>query len=177
MTEVLRDDLLSGLSVLVAGPGECRATLLGAGLRRFEPALDETGEGGAQWVASSGGADALVFDASRGFAGGPTGLSEVLDSAWIACAAVANGAFIPSGRGGRIVLVAPPAGAGELSGAAVAGLENLARTLSVEWARYRITTVAIAPGAGTGSDELATLLGFLLSPAGAYFSGTRLDLD
>ena len=39
--------------------------------------------------------------------------------------------------GGRIVYLAPPPDAGEHADAARAGLENLARTLSIEWARLR----------------------------------------
>ena len=81
----------------------------------------------------------------------------------------------PPGAGGRILLLAP-AGRRRARRAAAAGLENLARTLSIEWARYGITTVAIAPGAETPADELATLACYLLSPAGAYFSGCLLDL-
>ena len=57
-----------------------------------------------------------------------------------------------------------------------AGLENLARTLSVEWARFGITTVAVVPGAGTSDDQLAQLIAFLCSPAGAYYSGCRVDV-
>src|ERR671934_252664 len=47
-----------------------------------------------------------------------------------------------------------------------AGLENLARTLSIEWARHAVTTVAIAPGASTSAGELAALVAYLASPAG-----------
>ena len=57
-----------------------------------------------------------------------------------------------------------------------AALENLARTLSVEWARFGITTVAVTPGAATSDDELARLVAFICSPAGSYFSGCRFDL-
>jgi NAD(P)-dependent dehydrogenase (short-subunit alcohol dehydrogenase family) len=60
--------------------------------------------------------------------------------------------------------------------ASAAALENLARTLSVEWARFGITTVAVVPSATTSDHELAQLVAFLCSPAGAYFSGCRLDL-
>lgn len=176
MSQVLRDDLLTGLSVLVAGSGTAPESLLGAHLVRFAPKLDEAGEGGAEWVSAQDAFDALVFDAGQ-LDSGIDGVRAVLDAAWIACAAVANGAFIPGGRGGRIVLIAPAGDAGPFAAAAVAGLENLARTLSVEWARYGITTTAVAPAQDTSADDLADVLAFLLSPAGAYFSGTRLDLD
>ncbi|HXO18740.1 MAG TPA: hypothetical protein VOA87_02320, partial [Thermoanaerobaculia bacterium] len=78
--------------------------------------------------------------------------------------------------GGRIVYLAPAADTGEHAGAARAGLENLARTLSVEWARHAITAVTIAPGSATTAGEVARLVAYLASPAGAYFSGCLLDL-
>ena len=62
------------------------------------------------------------------------------------------------------------------AGAACAGLENLARTLSIEWARYAITLVTIAPGAQTSAGEVAAVTAFLASPAGAYYSGCLFDL-
>ena len=70
----------------------------------------------------------------------------------------------------------PRPDAGEHAPAACAGLENLARTLSIEWARHGITTVTIAPGAETPAGEVAALTAYLASPAGAYFSGCLLDL-
>jgi len=107
-------------------------------------------------------------------------LRDCLDSSWNATRVVANAAFMPDPRGGRIVYLAPPADAGEHADAARAGLENLARTLSIEWARHGITLVAIAPGAeSVGVDvagEVAALTAYLASPAGAYFSGCVLDL-
>ena len=51
-------------------------------------------------------------------------------------------------RPALIVLIAPPPGDPHHA-AARAGLENLARTLSIEWARHRIRPVAILPGART----------------------------
>jgi NAD(P)-dependent dehydrogenase (short-subunit alcohol dehydrogenase family) len=78
--------------------------------------------------------------------------------------------------GGRIVYIAPPPDAGELADGAQAGLENLARTLSIEWARYAITAVAIIPGERTSAGEAAALTAYLGSCAGAYFSGCVFDL-
>jgi citronellol/citronellal dehydrogenase len=108
-------------------------------------------------------------------------LGACLDLSWNATRAVVNAAFLPDSHGGRIVYLAPPADAGEHASAARAGLENLARTLSIEWARHRITPVAIAPGVSSGSadtaGEVAALAAYLASPAGAYFSGCLLDLS
>jgi hypothetical protein len=158
--------------VLTAGDsGGLGAALsaLGAAVVAFEPVLDEAGEGGAAWVAERAPFDALVFDASDA-AAGMEAARMLLDAAWIAVAAAANGAFIPRERG-RIVLIAPP------GAVAAAGLENLARTLSVEWARYGITVVALAPSAATAAETLETVVAFLLSSAGGYYSGARLELD
>jgi NAD(P)-dependent dehydrogenase (short-subunit alcohol dehydrogenase family) len=116
---------------------------------------------------------------------GHAALRACVDATWNATRAVVNHAFLvapggdeerPAGRGGRIVYLAPSADAGEHAEAACAGLENLARTLSIEWARYGITTVTIAPGAQTPAGEVAALTAYLASPAGAYFSGCLLDL-
>jgi NAD(P)-dependent dehydrogenase (short-subunit alcohol dehydrogenase family) len=105
-------------------------------------------------------------------------LRGCLEASWNVTRAVANRAFLPDGRGGRIVYMAPASDAGEYGAAALAGLENLARTLSIEWARHGITTVTIAPGRGAGSaSELAAVTAYLASPAGAYFSGCLLDLS
>ena len=90
--------------------------------------------------------------------------------------AVVNVAFLPREEGGRIVYLAPRPLSGAHAGAARAGLENLARTLSIEWARHAITAVAIAPGDRTTDDVLAALTAYLASPAGGYFSGCLLDL-
>jgi NAD(P)-dependent dehydrogenase (short-subunit alcohol dehydrogenase family) len=99
-----------------------------------------------------------------------------LQASWNITQAVADRAFLAPGRPGRIVYLAPAPGAGRDAEAARAGLENLARTLSIEWARYAITPVTIAPGEDTAAGEVAALTAYLASPAGAYFSGCLLDL-
>ncbi len=125
-------------------------------------------------AAEPGDTDMLVVDGDSLFAAG--GLGECMEGAWEATATVVNGALLPAGRGGRIVYLAPAPGAGEQADAARAGLENLTRTLSVEWARHEITVVTIALGDSTTPDEAAALVAYLASPAGAYFSGCQLDL-
>jgi NAD(P)-dependent dehydrogenase (short-subunit alcohol dehydrogenase family) len=75
-----------------------------------------------------------------------------------------------------VVLIAPRPDAGPFAAAARAALENLARTLSVEWARHGVGTVAITPGDGATDDELGELVCFLVSPAGEYFSGCVFEL-
>jgi NAD(P)-dependent dehydrogenase (short-subunit alcohol dehydrogenase family) len=103
-------------------------------------------------------------------------LIACLEATWNVTRALANRSFLPAQRGGRIVYIAPAPSAGVHADAARAGLENLARTLSIEWARHRVTAVAIAPGDHTPADQLVALTAYLASPAGAYFSGCLLDL-
>ncbi len=106
---------------------------------------------------------------------GAAAVSAALASVWNAIRAVAVPTLLEAGRPGRIISIAPPCGS-PLADAARAALENLARTLSVEWARHATTAVSIAPGAGTAPEEVATLVAFLASPAGGYYSGCQLDL-
>jgi NAD(P)-dependent dehydrogenase (short-subunit alcohol dehydrogenase family) len=111
-------------------------------------------------------------------------LRACLDASWNATRALAVRAFLVGGRGGRVVLLAPAPDAGGCADAARAGLENLARTLSIEWARHAVTVVAIAPASAASAAagvcgapaEVAALVAYLASPAGAYFSGCLLDL-
>jgi len=164
----------------------------GLGARVFECELSSDGPDGreeaaveraAQEAVDRALADArsvelLAVDGASVFAqaGGREALRACLDASWNVTRAVAASAFLPDERGGRIVYVAPSPDDGEHADAARAGLENLARTLSIEWARHGITTVAVAPGAATAPSEVAALTAYLASPAGAYFSGCLLDL-
>jgi NAD(P)-dependent dehydrogenase (short-subunit alcohol dehydrogenase family) len=153
--QVLRDGVLAGVAVRVAGAGE-----LGDAVRSRLEALG---------AASSGEPDVLVVDGS-----GFDGMQGALDAAWDAIRPVATEAMIPGG-GGRIVLLAPRPGEAVAAGTR-AGLENLARTLSVEWARFRVRPVAILPGAATSPAKVAELVAFLASPAGEYYSGCAFEL-
>jgi hypothetical protein len=161
VTEVLRPGVLAGVRVGVAGAGPlgeavaARAAALGATLAAAEPAA---------------GIDALMVDAAAMFAGaaGVDAVRAALDGAWTAIQPHAEGAKL-------ILLLAPPPGDAHAE-ATRAGLENLARTLSIEWARLGIRPVAIHPGEATPAGEVAELAAFLASPAGAYYSGCRFDL-
>lgn len=125
--------------------------------------LDEERVG--EWARSQGPFDALVYF------GGEGELEDVLATAWIAVREVAVGALIPGSQGGKIVLVAPRGQA-----PVQAAFENLSRTLSVEWARYGVTVVTVAPGAHADDGEVAEVVCYLVSAAGDYFSGTRFDV-
>ena len=154
-----------------------------------DPAVDEEAVDDAVRAAlgDAGALDLLVVDGAGLFAGVvPPGslaperarlaLRTCLDASWNVTRAVVNLAFLPEQRGGRILYLAPCPGSGELADGARAGLENLARTLSIEWARHSVTAVTIAPGDGTDEGEVAALAAYLASPAGAYFSGCLIDL-
>lgn len=175
---LLRQGILDGRDAALAGgvtPAVAQAlSALGARVPELHPALDE--DGARDWAAAAAPLHALVFDLASSFAdGGQSRLAGALESAWVAIRGVATGALIPAGAG-KVVLIAPPAASGPFASAARAAVENLARTLSVEWARYGVTAVTIAPSSRTGDDELAEVVCFLVSPAGDYFSGCAFEL-
>jgi len=140
----------------------------------------------------------------------PKGFRTVIElnvtGTWLMSHAAATKAFIPAG-GGKIlsVTLSPHNGMPGMvhSGAARAAVENMMRTLSIEWARFGITTCAIAAGqfatetlltkyppqivervahsipvGRTGRpEEVAWLLAYLASPAGDFYSGTTITID
>jgi NAD(P)-dependent dehydrogenase (short-subunit alcohol dehydrogenase family) len=151
---VLRDDVLAGQVVAVAGGGLGEA-LAALGARVVAVEADEE-------------IDTLVCDLRPSFGtGGMDGLRAALDGAWVAVHGVATRAMIPDERGGKICLVAPRADAGPHAGAARDAAENLARVLSIEWSRFAIRPVAVTPGPDTGEEDLATIVAYLASPARA----------
>jgi citronellol/citronellal dehydrogenase len=140
----------------------------------------------------------------------PKGFRTVIElnvvGTWLMTHAAATRAFIPQ-EGGKVlsVTLSPHNGMPGMvhAGAGRAAVENMMRTLSVEWARFGIKLCALAAGqfdtetlrtkypaevtrnvAGTvplgrlgTEDEMAWLIAFLASPAGDFFSGTVLTLD
>jgi citronellol/citronellal dehydrogenase len=140
----------------------------------------------------------------------PKGFRTVIDlnvqGTWLMTHAAATKAFIPQG-GGKVlsVTLSPHNGMPGMvhSGAARAAVENMMRTLAVEWARFGIRTVALAAGqfatetlltkypqvvvenlersipigrAGR-PEEMAWLVAYLASPAGDFYSGTTITID
>ena len=140
----------------------------------------------------------------------PKGFRTVIElnvqGTWQMTHAAATKAFIPQG-GGKVVSVtlSPHHGMPGMahSGAARAAVENMMRTLSVEWARFNVKLVAVAPGQfdtetlrtkypkvvvdnvaetvplgrlGT-EEEMAWLIAYLASPAGDFFSGCVITID
>jgi citronellol/citronellal dehydrogenase len=140
----------------------------------------------------------------------PKGFRTVIElnvtGTWLMSHAAATKAFIPAG-GGKIlsVTLSPHNGMPGMvhSGAARAAVENMMRTLAIEWSRFGITTCAIAAGqfatetlltkyppelvervahsiplGRTGRpEEVAWLLAYLASLAGDYYSGTTITID
>lgn len=138
------------------------------------------------------------------------GFKTVMDlnvnGTWLMTHAAATKAFIPQ-EGGKVlsVTLSPHNGMPGMvhSGAARAAVENMMRTLSIEWARFGIKTCALAAGhfatetlltkypqaivdnvarsiplQRTGrAEEMAWLVAYLASPAGDFFSGTTITLD
>lgn len=174
-TALLRPNLLADRVVALGGGTALGPPLEALGARAvvLSPTLDEDAPDVPADV------EVLLHDLRPAFgAGGHDALRTALDAAWVTIRAVANAAFIPGERGGKVTLIAPPPAAGDpAAAAACAAAENLARTLSIEWARHGVTTVAVMPGSSTTDAQLAALAAYLASPAGDYFSGCRLALD
>ncbi len=140
----------------------------------------------------------------------PKGFRTVIElnvtGTWLMTHAAATKAFIPQG-GGKVlsVTLSPHNGMPGMvhSGAARAAVENMTRTLAVEWSRFGIALIALAAGQfdtdtlrtkyprevveaipGTvplgrlGTEqEWGWLVAYLASPAGDFFSGTTITLD
>jgi citronellol/citronellal dehydrogenase len=140
----------------------------------------------------------------------PKGFRTVIElnvtGTWLMTHAAATKAFIPR-KSGKVISVtlSPHNGMPGMvhSGAARAAVENMMRTLSVEWARFGITTCAVAAGqfdtetlrtkypqevvdnvAGTvpagrlgTEEEMAWLIAYLASPAGGFHSGSVITID
>ena len=140
----------------------------------------------------------------------PKGFRTVIElnvqGTWQMTHAAATKAFIPKGEGKVIsITVSPHMGFPGMvhTGAARAAVENMTRTLSVEWARFGTRLVAVAIGqfdtetlrtkypkaivdnvTGTvplgrmgTEEEMAWLMAYLASPAGDFFSGCVITLD
>jgi NAD(P)-dependent dehydrogenase (short-subunit alcohol dehydrogenase family) len=140
----------------------------------------------------------------------PKGFRTVIElnvqGTWQMTHAAAEKAFIPQ-RSGKVVSVtlSPHNGMPGMvhSGAARAAVENMMRTLSIEWARFNIKLCAVAAGqfdtevvrtkypkqvsenvARTiplqrlgAPEEMAWLVAYLASPAGDFLSGCVLTID
>jgi len=179
---------------------------------RDEQAVDALFDGALE---RHGRLDLLVNNAGGQFlspaeAISPKGFRTVIElnvtGTWLMTHAAATKAFIPQGEGKVIsVTLSPHNGMPGMvhSGAARAAVENMMRTLSVEWARFGVRLIAIAAGQfdtetlrtkyppevvaavpatvpagrlGT-EEEMAWLVAYLASPAGDFYSGTVITID
>jgi NAD(P)-dependent dehydrogenase (short-subunit alcohol dehydrogenase family) len=148
MQAVLRPQLLHGVGI----------TLSGNPAPEIRERLTDLG--------ATNGTDVLVHAATP-----PTNADEAraaLDDAWDAIRAHK----LPPSPG-LIVLLSPPP-TNPHAHAARAGLENLARTLSTEWARHGTRTVTIHQAGNPHAT--AELTAFLASPAGGYYAGCAFTL-
>ena len=166
-------------------------------------------------LAEQGRLDVLVNNAGGQFLSPAEGISAKgfrtvtelnVQGTWNMTHAAATKAFIPQ-QGGKVISItlSPHNGMPGMvhSGAARAAVENMMRTLSVEWSRFGIRCVAVAPGQiGTETfktkypremvesmaetipigrlgrpEEVAWLIAYLASPAGDFFSGTTVTID
>ncbi len=175
------------------------------------------GEMAARICESHGRIDTLVNNAGGQFlspaedisAKGFRTVTELnVQGTWNMTHAVANACWIGEGQeGGKVISItlSPHNGMPGMvhSGAARAAVENMMKTLSIEWARFGIRCVAVAPGqiatetlktkyprqmvdtmASTiplgrlgEPEEIAWLITYLASPAGDFFSGTTVTID
>ncbi len=164
---------------------------------------------------SLGGLDLLVNNAGGQFPSPAEGISPNgwravvetnLTGTFLVTREVARRALLPQ-RSGAIVNVVVDMSRGlpgaAHSGAARAGVENLTRSLAVEWGPHNIRVNAIAPGAVRTlavaeaypedvvallrritplgrmgePEEVAWLVAYLASEAGAYITGATIPLD
>jgi citronellol/citronellal dehydrogenase len=166
-------------------------------------------------VERHGRIDVLVNNAGGQFLGpaeaiSPKGFRTVTElnvqGTWQMTHAAATKAFIPQG-GGKVVSVtlSPHNGMPGMvhSGAARAAVENMMRTLSIEWARFGIRLCAVAAGQFDtevlrtkyppqvaenvhrtiplgrmgAPEEMAWLIAYVASPAGDFLSGCVITID
>ncbi|WP_413812304.1 SDR family NAD(P)-dependent oxidoreductase [Streptomyces sp. OE57] len=159
--------------------------------------------------------DVLVNNAGGQFSApaeeiGPGGWRAVhrlaVDATWVMTREVARRAMIPR-RSGAVFFIAfsPRRGIPGFAHAASAraAVENLAAGPSLEWSRYGIRTVCVAPGTiATGGlddhytpedrerwersvplgrlgrpEDVSGLISFLASPQGSYITGTTVAVD
>ena len=132
-------------------------------------------------------------------------INNNLNGTWYMTQAMANAFFIPQKQGvilNIIVNIYRGVPGMAHTGAARAGVDNLTKTLAVEWSKYNIRVNAVAPGIIQSSglenyppemlhglaetipmkrlgttDEVAWLCAFLVSPFAAYITRETMYVD
>ena len=203
-----KEDRLSAALSRLEGPGSCRYVVCDIREPGQVEALAENIRG------TEGRLDILVNNAGGQFPSAaedisPKGWSAVinnnLNGTWYMTQILGKAFFIPQREGSIVNIIANifrgfPGMAH--TGAARAGVENLTKTLAVEWSRYHIQVNAVAPGiihstgleqdppgllCGIGdkipakrlgtTEEVAWLTVFLCSPMARYITGETVYVD
>jgi citronellol/citronellal dehydrogenase len=162
-----------------------------------------------------GAIDVLVNNAGGQFSAPADQISDggwksverlTVDATWSVTRTVAQRSMIPTGNGGLIVFIgfSPLRGIPGFAHASAfrAGIANLASGLALEWSRYGIRSVCVAPGSiategldgydpedverwrrsvplgrlGT-AEEVGSVIAFLATPGGAYITATTIVVD
>jgi citronellol/citronellal dehydrogenase len=208
-----------GADALEEAAQECAAIAAERGGRVEHLALDVTDADAGELIVSAsdqrlGALDVLVNNAGGQFTAPAEEISDggwravervTVDAVWSLTRTVATRAMIPGG-GGLIVFVgfSPLRGIPGFAHASAgrAAVANLASGLALEWSRYGIRSVCVAPGtiATEGLDgyddaavegwarsvplgrlgrpeEVASVIAFLASAGGAYVTGTTIAVD
>src|SRR6516225_8544555 len=135
---LLHPGLLDGVQMVLVSPAQTGPSADG------EPADEALGERAAQLLGSDGPV-VVVVDGAALFDAGD--VRTCLDAAWDGVRAVIAERVIPAKGDGRVVLLAPRPGAGSGARATRDALENMSRTLSIEWSPYGVRTTSVLPGA------------------------------
>jgi NAD(P)-dependent dehydrogenase (short-subunit alcohol dehydrogenase family) len=227
-TEVCRAFAHQGVSVVVADMDEARAEavaaeLSGEGTGAIGVEMDVTDEGSVKTAVGStveyfGRVDYLVHCAGNNVKSPlldmtleqwRSSLDTHLTGAFLTCRE-AGRQMVKQGDGGRVVLMSSVAAMSPVPdrGAyspAKAGLSNMARLLSLEWAQYGINVNAVCPGVAKTAmtemvykrdpalqrqrlkrmpmgrevlpEEIADLVVFLCSDGATYINGASIPID
>ena len=183
------NDWLTGKNVLVVGSGDVAATAAAA-----VRAAGATCHAAAVWVDATAPSDldALVHAGHSWNAGSANTLSRDgwhatqsadIDGRFLAAAEFARRRFA-AGRPGSILMLAPAAGdVARLT--ANGAIENLVKSLAVEWARDGVRTNAImsrtigadGKGAEAARAALGNLVVWLLGDYAVYVNGSIMGID
>jgi NAD(P)-dependent dehydrogenase (short-subunit alcohol dehydrogenase family) len=188
---------LTGRAALVAGEGEAgdivAAALLAAGasVARCDPAGDH--DTAAASLAATGLPVSILVHAGQSPSSVPAheisptswrdALALELDSRFFLAAALARQCIAQKSPASILFLASPEQAGGAAQAAAGGALQNLVKTLAVEWARDGIRVNAIVsrhvphPQGEAQRNSLGALAAYLSSDYAAYITGALMGLD